>query len=192
MQRPSRAVLITLATSLALVAAVGLAGPHRALRWVQCAADRVQHGAARDLDGVVVRLPPSWWANGRDNPRGTSELRVARVPHSRSASRDPRAIVRHVNFDLSRANAERAFSTLAWDSPEFGSWEPQELLDVDLGGRPGYEIRYERAMPGPGGIDDVASDFVLPAERVWVQCGPMSADDLAQCREIAASATAAR
>ena len=190
MKRPSRAVLVSLASCAALVAAVELAGPQRALRWVQCGVDHVRHGAARELDGVVVRLPPAWWENGRGNPRGTTELRVVRVPHSRSASREVRAIVRHVNFDLSREKAEAAFSSLAWDSPEYGSWEPQELLDVDLGGRPGYEIRYERAMPGPGGIDDVAADFVLPAQRVWVQCAPMSADDLAQCREIAASATA--
>jgi hypothetical protein len=190
MKRPSRAVLISLATSVALLATLGLVGPVRSLRWAQCAADRMLHGSTRDLHGVVVRLPPSWWGNERGTPRGTTELRVVRVPHSRSASRAVRAIVRHVNFDLSREKAELAFSTLAWQSPEYGAWEPQELLDVDLGGRPGYEIRYERAMPGPGGMDDVASDFVLPAERVWVQCGPMSADDLAQCREIAASATA--
>jgi hypothetical protein len=190
MKRPSRAILLTLASGLALAAAVELLGPVRAWRWLQCSADHVQHGAARELDGVVVRLPPSWWATARGTPRGTTELRVVRVPHSRAASRDVRAIVRHVNFDLSRAQAELAFSTLAWNSAEYGAWEPQDLVDVDLGGRPGYEIRYERAMPGPGGIDDVASDFMLPAERVWVQCGPMSAEDLAQCREIAASAAA--
>jgi hypothetical protein len=190
MKRPSRTILLTLATGLALVATVELVGPLRAWRWLQCSADHAQHGAARELDGVVVRLPASWWETARGAPRGTTELRVVRVPRSRAASRDVRAIVRHVNFDLSRQQAELAFSSLAWDSPEYGSWEPQELIDVDLGGRPGYEIRYERAMPGPGGIDDVASDFMLPAERVWVQCGPMSADDLVQCREIAASAAA--
>ena len=185
--RPPRAVVLTLATGAALLAALALAGPQRARAFGACALDRLRHGAARDLDGVVVRLPASWWERGRDNPRGTSELRVARVPRSR-AGRAPVAIVRHVNFDLSRDSAEAAFTTLGWESPEYGAWDPAEIVDVDLGGRPGYEIRYERLMPGPGGIDDVSSDFLLPAEKVWVQCSPMGADDLAQCREIAASA----
>jgi hypothetical protein len=126
MKSPSRAILHVLATCAALAAAVELVGPMRAWRWAQCGLDHARHGAARELDGVVVRLPSSWWEIARDTPRGTSELRVVRVPHSRSASRDVRAIVRHVNFDLSRQQAELAFSSLAWDSPEYGSWEPQE------------------------------------------------------------------
>lgn len=187
--RSPRAVVLTLASGAALLAALAFAGPQRVRALGACALDRVRHGSSRDLDGVVVRLPASWWERGRDNPRGTSELRIARVPRSR-AGRAPVAIVRHVNFDLSRANAEAALSTLGWESTDYGAWEPAGIVDVDLGGRPGYEIRYERLMPGPGGIDDVSSDFLLPAANLWVQCSPMAADDLAQCREIAASASA--
>jgi hypothetical protein len=186
----ARAAWLFLATTVAFAAAVEVAGPVRSLRLVQCAIDRARHGASREIDGVEVRLPPSWWETERSAPRGTSELRVARVPRARTVSRDARAIVRHVDFDLSREKAQAAFPTLGWSSVYYGSWQPAELLDVDLGGRPGYEIRYEREISGPGGIDDVSSDFVLPAERIWVQCSPMSAEELAQCREIAASATA--
>ena len=183
-----RASVLTVATLAALLAAVALVGPQRAGGLAACALDRARHGATRELGGVTVRLPASWWERGRDNPRGTSELRVARVPHSR-AGRAPVAIVRHVNFDLSRDKAEEAFTTLSWESAEYGAWEPAEIVDADLGGRPGYEIRYQRLLPGPGGIEDVSSDFLLPAENLWVQCSPMSADDLTQCREIAASAS---
>lgn len=188
MQRPWRAVWLTLASGVALCAALGLAGPRRSGSFARYALDRALHGASFDVGGVDVRLPPGWWTSEQRETRGTTELRVQRLPESRGAERVAVAIVRHVNFELSRENATAARASLAWESPLYGAWEPDELLDVDLGGKPGLELRYDRAGPPVGDPTAVASDFLLPDQRVWVQCAPMSAEELAQCRAIAASA----
>ena len=187
MKRLSRATWIVLATGLALVAVVALVGPRRAALLVKCGAERTWRGGERDLDGVRVQLPPSWCDSARGNPRGTSELRTVRVPRSRS-SQSALAIVRRVDFDLSREAVESAMPGLEFETPEYGHWLAADLADVDLGGRPGYEIRFERSLPGTGGADEVAADFMVPELHVWVQCAPMSAEELAQCRAIAASA----
>jgi hypothetical protein len=187
MKRPSRATLLVLATGLALVGVAAFVGPHRSALLVRCGVERTWRGGARDLDGVIVQLPPSWCDSARGNPQGTSELRTVRVPHSRS-SRNALAIVRRVDFDLSRDAVESAMPGLEFETPEYGHWLATDLADIDLGGRPGFEIRFERS-PAAGGAE-VAADFMLPELHVWVQCAPMSAEDLAQCRAIAASAAA--
>ena len=189
MKRPSRTTWIVLAAGLALAAIAALVGPHRSALLVKCGVERTWRGGERDLDGVVVQLPPSWCNAARSNPNGTSELRTVRVPHSRS-SRNALAIVRRVDFDLSREAVESAMVGLEFETPDYGKWQASDLNDVELGGRPGYEIRFERALPGTGGADEVAADFMVPELHVWVQCAPMSAEDLAQCRAIAASAKA--
>ena len=117
---------------------------------MKCGAERSWRGGERDLDGVVVQLPPSWCDSGRGNPQGTSELRTVRVPHSRS-SRNALAIVRRVDFDLSREAVESAMAGLEFETPDYGHWEAADLADVELGGRPGYEIRFERSLPGASG-----------------------------------------
>jgi hypothetical protein len=189
MTRPSRATLAILASGLALVAVLTLAvGPHRSALLVKCGVERSWRGGERDLDDVVVQLPPSWCDGGRDHPRGTSELRTVRVPHSRS-SRNALAIVRRVDFELSREAVESAMVGLEFETPEYGQWQATRLTDIELGGRPGYEIRFERSTPSATGHgDEVAADFMVPDLHVWVECAPMSAEDLAQCRAIAASA----
>jgi hypothetical protein len=189
MKRSSRAGWIFLASAIALFAAFQLVGVPRSTTLVFCGVDQLRHGDERELDGVRVRLPPDWCELERASTRGTVELRAVRIPRSRS-SRDTLALVRHVNFELSREAIESAFSNLGFDTPQYGAWQSSALVDVDLGGRPGYEIRFERAVPAASGADEVAADFLLPELRVWVQCAPMSADDLAQCRAIAASAAA--
>lgn len=189
MKRPARAALLVVAAALALGAGLELVGPARSALLVKCEVQRLRFGAERDLDGVVVRLPPSWCESKRGNPQGTSELTTVRVPRTRS-SRKPLAIVRRVDFELSREAVESAMAGLDFETPDYGHWLASDLEDVDLGGRPGYEIHFAPELPRASGADEVAADFMLPELHVWVQCAPMSAEDLAQCRAIAASATA--
>jgi hypothetical protein len=123
-----------------------------------------------------------------DRSAGAPKLHVVRIPRERT-SPNTIATVRQYAGEFGDPNTITAASVLLnYSTAHYGEWKVKDVLRVDLGGDPGYEIRFEPAAGSGTDSRLVASDFIQLRNHIWVMCFPMSPDDLVECRKLASPA----